>query len=186
MFLSNVMYFKTFGMHGKIKIVLKSKRFIDQYYPRYIQTGRVMESKDTGPSCLFCRIANNEIAETELVFSNDDYAAFKDHKPASDHHYLIVPKRHFGKVSSLNIESIPMITKLEEIGQEVLQSKVGDVINMEEALLGFHWPICLVGHLHMHAIYPISSMSYIGRHIVFSKKLSFGTVQMAINMINKK
>ena len=139
--------------------------------------------------CLFCRIASGKIAETALMYSNEKYAVFKDHKPVAQHHYLVVPKDHFGKINTLTIENVDMIKEMEHIGKQLLNEKVnkdsGTVIN-EDALLGFHWPLCLVEHLHMHAIYPASSMSLFNRNVIFSKKLSFGTVDMAIDLLSNK
>ena len=139
-------------------------------------------------SCLFCRIASGKVAETILIHSSEKYAAFKDHKPVAQHHYLIVPKDHFGKISTLTKENVNMIKEMERIGKQVLQNNIsvdnGIDVN-QDSLLGFHWPLCLVGHLHMHAIYPASSMSLFNRNVIFSRKLSFGTVDMAIDLLSQ-
>ena len=142
--------------------------------------------KNMPRNCLFCRIADGKVVDTELIYSNEEYVAFKDHRPVAEHHYLIVPKVHFGKISTLNKENIKMVQKMEDIGKEILANRVGTPDVMEDAVFGFHWPLCVVGHLHMHVIYPASSMSCCNRNIIFSKKLSFGTVDMALELLSKR
>ena len=56
---------------------------------------------------------------------------------------------------------------------------------MEDVLCGFHWPITLMSHLHMHVIAPETSMSFLNKNVVFSKKLFFGTTESAIKMIEE-
>ena len=41
---------------------------------------------DMANGCLFCRIAGEKIAETALMYSNEKYAVFKDHKPILRHY----------------------------------------------------------------------------------------------------
>ena len=139
-------------------------------------------------SCLFCRIACGKVAETSLIYTSEKYAVFKDHKPVAQHHYLVVPKDHFGKISTLTKDNIDMIKEMEQIGKQVLENNVnfdsGTNVN-QDSLLGFHWPLCLVDHLHLHAIYPASAMSTFNRNVIFSKKLSFGTVDMALEHLSK-
>ena len=152
----------------------------------------IMSTPVTNPNCLFCRIGENKVPETEFVFTSDEFVAFKDHKPAAKYHFLIVPRAHFGKICSLGKEHGDMISRMEDVGKYVLANQIDgfngvvDKVNIPEALMGFHWPMCLVGHLHMHAIYPAPSMSFINRNVVFNKKFSFGTPDMAIEMLSKK
>ena len=56
---------------------------------------------------------------------------------------------------------------------------------MEDVLCGFHWPITTVSHLHMHIIAPQSSMGFLNKNVIFSKKIAFGTVETAIECLEK-
>ena len=56
---------------------------------------------------------------------------------------------------------------------------------MEDVLCGFHWPLTLMSHLHMHVIAPETSMNFLNKNIIFSKKLFFGTTESAINMLEE-
>ena len=44
---------------------------------------------------------------------------FRDHRPAAEHHYLVIPKKHFEKITTLTKQDIPMIRRMEKIGIEV-------------------------------------------------------------------
>ena len=44
---------------------------------------------------------------------------YRDHKPAAEHHYLVIPKKHFRKVTTLVKDDIPMIRRMEKVGMEV-------------------------------------------------------------------
>jgi diadenosine tetraphosphate (Ap4A) HIT family hydrolase len=145
------------------------------------------------PNCLFCRIADDNVqTDTDLVFTNEEFVAFKDHKPAAQYHYLVVTRAHHGKINSLKKEDSEMISRMEDVGKYVLANQISgfdgvvDNVKIPDALMGFHWPMCLVGHLHMHAIYPAPSMSFLNRNVVFSQKFSFGTPDMAIEMLESK
>jgi len=51
--------------------------------------------------CIFCMIANKEIPST-IVYENDDVICFKDVKPITPVHILIMPKKHFDDILDLS------------------------------------------------------------------------------------
>ena len=76
-----------------------------------------------------------------------------------------------------------MVRRMQEIGWEVLSNRAG-VAAKEDACIGFHWPLTLVKHLHLHVIAPASSMGMINK-VIFSRKL-FGDVDEAIDLLKQK
>ena len=54
-------------------------------------------------SCIFCKIANNEI-QSNIVYRDEQVTAFRDIHPVAPTHVLIVPNRHIESVSSLKSE----------------------------------------------------------------------------------
>lgn len=50
--------------------------------------------------CLFCKIANKEIPST-IVFENDKVMAFKDIEPQAPVHIVIIPKKHYDSILSV-------------------------------------------------------------------------------------
>ena len=57
-------------------------------------------SQDILNQCLFCRIATGAMA-TPLVWSDDEFVAFKDIAPQAPVHVLVVPRRHLESVAAL-------------------------------------------------------------------------------------
>jgi len=72
-----------------------------------------------------------------------------------------------------------MIQEMETVGLRVLNEQGGDVAS---AATGFHWPIHMVSHLHMHILSP--SVTGVVKSIQFSR-LFFGSTQQAIDMLDK-
>jgi galactose-1-phosphate uridylyltransferase len=62
---------------------------------------------DKRMSCIFCDIVNKKTS-TEFLFENDEFVAFRDIKPASTFHFLIIPKKHIMNTSSLTVDDKPM------------------------------------------------------------------------------
>lgn len=54
-------------------------------------------------NCEFCKIVNGDSADTNIEFDNERIVIFKDIKPASDYHYLAVPKAHIDDARKLTI-----------------------------------------------------------------------------------
>ena len=50
--------------------------------------------------CVFCSIVS-ENAENKILWQDEELAVIADHRPASDHHYLVLTKRHIPDVRSL-------------------------------------------------------------------------------------
>lgn len=48
-------------------------------------------------SCVFCKIANNEIS-SKKVYEDEHILAFHDIAPQAPIHILIIPKRHFSTI----------------------------------------------------------------------------------------
>lgn len=153
-----------------------------------MQDVRVMSDSSASKSkvsqrCIFCKIAGqrDEGKDTELLFADEEYVAFRDYRPAGDHHYLIIPRDHVKSVGVLNSGDVPMVRRMEEIARQLLTDRGA---SQENRLLGFHWPFYTVGHLHLHAISPTNQMSFFQR-IEFSSKL-FGSVDEAVKVIENR
>jgi histidine triad (HIT) family protein len=97
--------------------------------------------------CLFCKLANDN---SNLVWENPEFAAFKDIHPKDRVHVLIVPKQHVGSLDDLSAELSPgMIEAVQEVAKHLgvagayrIQVNVGRAGGQE------------IDHLHVHLIAP--------------------------------
>ncbi|EDW70723.1 adenosine 5'-monophosphoramidase HINT3 [Drosophila virilis] len=134
-------------------------------------------------NCLFCDISNGK-TETILEMETDEFAIFKDIRPASRHHYLIVTKQHYDSLKVLNQSHEKMVLRMEQGLKSFFTSKG---INTTDALFGFHVPPFIsVKHLHMHGIAPRSEMSFVSRWVFRPATAWFKTVEEAQAYLNKK
>lgn len=100
--------------------------------------------------CIFCKIGRHEL-DSDTVYEDDDFLAFKDINPAAPVHVLVIPKKH---VSSLLDEAA---------GKELLGSALALVPSIAKQLglaeNGFRVVINTgreggqsVNHLHIHIL----------------------------------
>jgi histidine triad (HIT) family protein len=67
-------------------------------------------------NCLFCKIAQGEIP-TNLVFEDEEIAAFHDLNPQAPKHILLIPKHHIASLNESSEEDQALLGKL------ILQAK---------------------------------------------------------------
>lgn len=113
----------------------------------------------TNDSCIFCKIISGELP-CHKIWEDEDYLAFLDIRPLTPGHTLLIPKKHFQDLLSMNAQFLQtalaktqmivklLITKLEAKGMNILQS------NGREAGQ-------VVDHIHFHLIprYFLSELS---------------------------
>lgn len=122
--------------------------------------------------CVFCRIASGK-QEATIVFESDELVAFRDIRPAAEHHYLVIPRRHVVNAKHLHASDLQLVEKMLETGKTLLEER-----NMvgADASFGFHWPpFTMVQHLHLHVIAPASSMGFMNRLIFRANSLWYVT-----------
>ncbi|XP_034108225.1 adenosine 5'-monophosphoramidase HINT3 [Drosophila albomicans] len=111
-------------------------------------------------NCIFCDISSGK-SETALELDTDEFVIFKDIKPASKNHYLIVTKHHYESLKVLDKSHEKLVTRMEDTLKDFFKSKG---ISTTDALFGFHMPPFIsVKHLHLHGIAPRSEMGFFAR-----------------------
>lgn len=58
-------------------------------------------------TCVFCDIVNKKTS-SEILYEDDNFIVFRDIKPASKFHFLIIPKKHVANTKSLTAADKPM------------------------------------------------------------------------------
>ena len=96
-------------------------------------------------SCIFCKIANKEIAK-DFTYEDEDIMVFPDIHPVAPVHLLIMPKKHI--VDFFDLKDSVMLNKIKVIIHKmIVREKIQDkgyrlVINGGGAQI--------INHLHVH------------------------------------
>lgn len=61
--------------------------------------------------CIFCKIINKEIP-TEFLYEDDLVVAFKDVKPITPVHILIIPKKHIKSIAELDDDCEALVGRM--------------------------------------------------------------------------
>lgn len=69
-------------------------------------------------SCVFCKIANNEI-QSNIVYQDEQVTAFRDTHPLAPTHVLIVPNRHIESVNSLKSEDEALAGHMLAVARQI-------------------------------------------------------------------
>jgi histidine triad (HIT) family protein len=105
-------------------------------------------NEPTGNDCLFCSIAKKE-TDAAIVFEDENFIAFLDHKPLFKGHTLLVPKNHVELFTDLG-ES--MILPFFMIAQN-LNLAIVAAMNAEGCFLAMNNKVSQsVPHLHLHVV----------------------------------
>ena len=100
-------------------------------------------------------------APADVVDNDGDLFTFRDIRPASTLHLLVIPKRFVRDASMLaGAADADLVRRMERKATELVRAEVGaEAFDAGELALGFHWPPWYsVPWLHLHAIYPRSAM----------------------------
>ena len=101
--------------------------------------------------CLFCKIAAGSIP-ADVVFSDEDFVAFRDIHPLAPVHVVIIPRRHIASVNDLSEADQALAGRLVLVARKVAEKeKIADS--------GYRLTInCgpdgtqVVPHIHLHLL----------------------------------
>lgn len=72
--------------------------------------------------CIFCKLANGEIPTT-MVYEDDKVAAFRDMNPATVHHILVVPKKHYSSLEDIELDEMEIIADIHRAIRKVAKQE---------------------------------------------------------------
>lgn len=98
--------------------------------------------------CIFCKIAKGEIP-CYKIYENNDFLAFLDLSQATKGHTLIIPKKHYDNIFSLD-EKIDIMLPVVTVAKALKKSLKIDNINM----INNNGPLAgqTINHFHIHLI----------------------------------
>ncbi|XP_022909919.1 adenosine 5'-monophosphoramidase HINT3-like [Onthophagus taurus] len=136
----------------------------------------------TDERCIFCKICAHK-EEAAILYEDGEFIVFKDIKPATEHHYLVIPKIHIKGANVLTKEHLPMLEKMEHLAKQILQEQGA---SLDDIRLGFHWPpFNSINHLHLHAMGPAKNMGIISKSIFKPDSFWFVTLDYMYIRLNK-
>jgi histidine triad (HIT) family protein len=99
--------------------------------------------------CLFCKIAAGEIP-TELLYQDEDVVVFRDIKPITPVHLLVVSRKHIPSLADMSDEDTPLVGKMTRVANQVAReqgiSESGYRLTINSGVDSGQ----IVPHLHMH------------------------------------
>ena len=109
---------------------------------------------------VFGKILQGKLPAT-ILYEDDRVICFKDIRPVSVHHTLVIPKQLIADSNWLQPDDLSLVRHMMTVAKRVLSASFPD-LHVEAAYLdgtaslGFHrWPALSVAHLHLHCIYPM-------------------------------
>jgi histidine triad (HIT) family protein len=101
--------------------------------------------------CIFCKIASGAIP-ADLVYSDDDFMAFRDISPQAPIHDVVIPRKHIPSINDLSEPDQALAGKMLLVAKKVAE-KEGIAIS------GYRLSInCgpdgtqVVPHIHLHIL----------------------------------
>jgi len=101
--------------------------------------------------CIFCQIIAGKVP-SEIIYQDEEVAAFRDINPQAPVHLLIIPKKHIPSLAHLSEGELPLVGHMVDVANQlarregVAESGYRLVINCGEE--GGQ----LVPHLHLHLL----------------------------------
>lgn len=98
--------------------------------------------------CLFCKIANKEI-EAKILYEDEDLMVILDAYPDTDGHTLVIPKKHYEDIYSIDPE---MFLKIFTTGKEKAQTLMNKLDKSSLTFLINYGDAQAIKHFHLHLL----------------------------------
>jgi len=130
-------------------------------------------AKSNLKNCVFCHIIATNDSNEILEPRSDEFVIVKDISPVATHHYLVLSHRHIQSAKLLQPldQDRSLLNSMVAAAKQVLSNNGCD---LNDTRMGFHWPpFYTIGHMHLHVISPVSSMSALRRYVTFNPRFSY-------------
>ncbi len=98
--------------------------------------------------CLFCKIANKEI-EAKILYEDEYLMVILDAYPDTDGHTLVIPKKHYEDIYSIDPE---MFLKIFTTGKEKAQTLMNKLNKNSLTFLINYGDAQAIKHFHLHLL----------------------------------
>lgn len=98
--------------------------------------------------CLFCKIANKEI-EAKILYEDEYLMVILDAYPDTDGHTLVIPKKHYEDIYSIDPE---VFLKIFTTGKEKAQTLMNKLDKNSLTFLVNYGDAQAIKHFHLHLL----------------------------------
>lgn len=98
--------------------------------------------------CLFCKIAKKEV-DALILYEDDDLMVILDAYPDTDGHTLVIPKRHFEDIYSIDPE---VFNKIIDTGKKYAKLLMDKVDKSSLTFLVNYGDAQAIKHFHLHLL----------------------------------
>ena len=96
--------------------------------------------------CLFCKIAAHK-ADAKILYENDDVMVILDAFPDTDGHTLVIPKKHYEDIYSIDTE---VFAKIMDIGKKYASILMKKLDKKALTFLINYGDAQVIKHFHLH------------------------------------
>ncbi|MBN1375770.1 MAG: histidine triad nucleotide-binding protein [Dehalococcoidia bacterium] len=101
--------------------------------------------------CIFCKIASGAIP-ADIVYSDDDFVAFRDISPQAPVHDVIIPRRHIPSVNNFNETEQALAGKMLLVAKKVAEKEGIAVSGYRLSINCGPNGTQIVPHIHLHVL----------------------------------
>lgn len=101
--------------------------------------------------CIFCKIASGAIP-ADVIYSDDDFVAFRDISPQAPVHDVIIPRRHIPSINDLQEPDQALAGKMILVAKKVAEKEGISVSGYRLAVNCGPDGTQVVPHIHLHVL----------------------------------
>ena len=98
--------------------------------------------------CLFCKIAAHK-ENSKILYEDDDLMVIMDAYPDTDGHTLVIPKKHFEDIYSIDPD---LLVKIFDIGKKYTNKLMTTLDKSALTLLINYGDAQVIKHFHLHLL----------------------------------
>ena len=100
--------------------------------------------------CIFCEILDGK-REVHIVYEDENYMAFLDKYPIDDGHTLVIPKKHYERITDMDSNDVGhLFSLIPKIAKAVLSGACADAFSLAQN--NGKAAKQIIPHVHIHII----------------------------------
>jgi histidine triad (HIT) family protein len=81
-----------------------------------------MNSQNTDPDCIFCKIASGE-TPSAILYEDEDVVVFPDINPITPVHLMVIPRKHITSLAEMDDEDTPLVGEMTRVANQVAREQ---------------------------------------------------------------